>query len=427
MSAAQLPKGVVVHDSWKDEGRKGVAMRWVWKAYDSVRRKYTNKSFSDYDAGLEWAKLKLAELQVGVATASSAKVRDLGDDYIKEISGQVSDKHRDLCKAIIEEAIEKGMTDMRADTFGSRVKAWILELKAQRTNQKVATPAGKASKQRRMFVIRTLIKRALAQGLITRDPLATFKLRGRDTKITADVFTVDEARKLMADESRDRPGHLRREVEAAVAKHKGDKRAAAKALGVHLATIYNRLEGPTQERDPWWSFACLAGYTGMRPSEARDARWSWVDWNNGDIVVPPTAKGNKMKCERRIPIEPELLALLKSWRIVGDAPILPKEVHEASESTTSKAFRRYCDRCDVRARKPHLLRHFRGAILTAMGTQSVLVLIALGHDDPKQGKHYAETAGAFKHAVAGWSGRVYLRDAQPKGKKPLQLPGKAHR
>jgi hypothetical protein len=121
------------------------------------------------------------------------------------------------------------------------------------------------------------------------DPLAIVVVT-RQERHDMPVFSVPELRRLLADESRYRQGRIRKETLEAIRDAGGDKVAAARALGVHWTTIYNRLAANPVE-DPWWLMTLLGIYIGARPSEIQYMEWGWVRWDEDAIHIPPNAPG----------------------------------------------------------------------------------------------------------------------------------------
>ncbi len=417
-----LPRGVVVSDLWAAKGER-TGRRWYFRVRDPLRCDakgrpvYQAQAWADFAEGESWAIKESAKTTLGLSSAGSAKMSELGPAYVKTLAARGrTERYQGTVTQVWKAMVAAGADDLKDPLLPQRVDAWLSALKARRFNQRKPTPASNVLKNQFRVVINAIIAHAMAQqdSPLIKDPLASVKAWPIDTK-SRRVFTVEELRGLVSDKARLRPGLDYQKTVAAVAKADDDKQAAAKALKVSLATIYNRLNAGAPGDDPWWLYTALGIYTGARPTEVRNMAWEHIDWHNGDILLPADHPGNKTGVERRIPIFAELRAILEARRKPkSSGPILPKEIVEMREDTATRAFQSYVERCgfDSKGRGPHTLRHNCGALLTACGVQDVAVLLHLGHESVAVSKEYRRTAPAFRNDVKGWSGEIRLRKAK---------------
>ncbi len=412
-----LPRGVLFSDLHKAKGAK-IGARWYWRVWDKVRKKYVAQAWEDFDQGKTWAIDQHHKLAVGLETSAGASVGVIGKAYITALNARgATERYQGSVQQVIDGLVEAGATDMKDPLFPDRVEAWLGDLQARRNGQRKGTPASPALRNMFLTITRALVADAMKRRLLAYDPLAVLRRWKTDTK-SKPVFTVAELRTLLSDESQLAGHRERQRVVDAVAEHKGDKRAAAKALKVHLATVYNQLNQEPTTEDPWWLYTAMAVYLGARPTEVRHIRWSHIDWHNMDVVLPADHPGNKTNTERRIPILGELAEILRDRKQEGDDCILGDSVSGIREDTATKAFQAYVGRCGVsvqdktkRNRGPHSLRHNCGALLTACGFQDMAVLLHLGHDNVAVSKEYRRLAPAFKTDVAAWGREFRLRTA----------------
>jgi len=92
----------------------------------------------------------------------------------------------------------------------------------------------------------------------------------------------------------------------------------------YLIDELRRLVSDQHGDDPWWMFVVLAAYTGLRSETIRSLTWAMVDWQTNCIHVP--AAITKFNANVRVPIQPELRAILEEQPGVGPTPILPPRI-----------------------------------------------------------------------------------------------------
>ncbi len=416
-----LPEGIVVSDLWRGS-RPRTGSRWLFRVRDPLARDgkgrpvYITKAWPDYAAGESWAKDEHAKVRLGMTTAATARMSELGPSYVKTlVARKRTERYRGQVDQVWKSMVAAGADDLKDPLVHQRVERWLSTLTACRRGQKVATPASARTRNQFLVIVNAIIAHgmSLPDRPLAFNPIASVKRWPQTTKARG-VFTVAELRKLVSEESRMRPQRQYDATLRAVEAADDNKQAAAKALGVHVTTVYYRLnEGPRGE-DPWWLYTMLGIYTGARPTEVRHLAWEHIDWHNGDIVIPADHPGNKTRTVRRLPMFADLRAVLQERVRVGQrGPILPADLVGMSESTASKGFQFYVGRCgiDATGRGPHTLRHNCGALLTACGVQDVAVLLHLGHESVAVSKEYRRSAPGFRNDVAGWDGEIRLRAA----------------
>jgi len=374
MTESKIPKGINVCDVWKAKGRHE-GKRWLWRVRDSVRRTYVREAWGDYDQGLDWAKGKLAKLAAGVETSNTSLVADVGKAYVASLANRgCTQRHQDQVKQVVDAMAKAGAGDMKALLFPDRVEAWLSTLTGKRHWAKKAKPASPRLKNKFLVIAKALVGYAIDRRLLTHDPLAILKPWAAP-RAAKEVFTIPELRDLLATD---------------------------------------------MEADRWFLFAALGIYTGCRASEIAAMRWSMVDWTANVLRLPADLPGNKAKRHRKIPLQPELAAILRPLAKVGVAIIVPDKVANMSPANVTHGFHDYCGRCGITAgsRGPHALRHTVAALLTAQGMSPFLAMDYLGHSSASVAKDYAASAQEFVRDVATWGGeRFYLRDEAPKTKR----------
>lgn len=417
----KLPDGIVVGDLHASKGAR-IGARWYFRVRDPIARSatgktaYIRKAWADYDAGEAWAKTEHAKVHLGLATSEAAKLSELGPAYVKGLVGRSrTTRYQNTVSQVWKSAVAAGIDDLKDPLVHTRVERWLGGLTAARRGQKKAKPASARTRNQFRVVLNAIIAHAMATPTrpLAHNPIASVKPWPVTTRSRA-VFTVDELRKLVSEESRWR---LQRDYDAtmrALEAADGDRREAARALKCHLATVYNRLNAGPQGEDPWWLYSMLGVYTGCRPTEVRHLAWGMIDWHNGDVVLPADHPGNKTKTERRFELFDELLDVLRErYRVGATGPILPAAIADVREDTATKAFQAYARRCgvDSKGRGPHTLRHNCGALMTAMRLEDVAILIRMGHENVKVSKEYRRSAPMFRNDVDGWGRQMRLRGA----------------
>ena len=315
-----------------------------------------------------------------------------------------------------------GADDMTDPRFPDRVQRWIGNLMAKRTWAKKAHPASGAYKRKLLVIARAFVHYAQKRRLIAYDPLAPLSI-GRINTHRRPVFTIEELRKLVSDDASVIDRADRGTSAKTLSITHGNQEVAARYLGISPSTMSYRLSTPPKP-DPWWPFACLVAYTGVRAGEARSITWSMVDWEAGVIRLPAEAQGNKMQRDRRIRIQPELKDILRGLSLKAaeiDTPIIGHEISGYDQHDIYDGFIRYCRRHGVlgKPRGPHTLRHSFCGLMTALGASPFLVMDAAGHSTTQISKHYCEAAEEYIDQIANWPRHHYWPEFQLRQSPPL--------
>ena len=397
--------GVVV--TYRADRGKWVARAWMPDGTGSGA--YRSKFFKTALAAEGWAEDERAKLRTQLETTGSGEVAELVPLYVEQVklrgAGQA---HLDQVQRVMDMMVSAKATNLRDATFETKILRAVTGHHAKRSGQLTSRPASDSYKRKMLVMARGFTKWATDRGYVGRNPLAGTRL-GRATRMAKVAWTMDEVRILVSDDARWNLARDWRMTQDAITRCRGDKQAAAKVLGVHIATIYNRLNAGEPQEDPLWLPTVLGLYTGARPSEVRAMTWGMIDWEQGTLILPATAPGNKIRTERHIRLMDELVAILKPRAGIGSATIVSSEVARMKEGVYSSAFQRYCGRIGVTELGPHTLRHCCGSLMTAMGLQPIMVLLHLGHDDPKVSKRYAESAPKFAREVKSWGDQIRVR------------------
>ena len=287
-------------------------------------------------------------------------------------------------------------------------------------------PISNVTRNRALREVRCLCRHAVKTGRLMRHPLDGVK-PFKEEKRLKPTFTLEELRLMVSDEARANMQRKRQEVEDAITAAGGDKRAAAEVLGVHLATIYNRLEEDRQRDDPWWLPTCLMVYTGCRAQEAMHLRWQDIDWKGERVRVRlQDAYDQKTDTEREFPLQAELADILRSlakpsgyiiddeWMRTTGATrhnLRTKDPHPAY----TEGLVRYLARIGIDAgkgsdkRTAHSLRHAWVAMMLATGESPKLVAVWAGHGGEVQDR-YAGAMSAYHREASRWArGVIQLR------------------
>lgn len=414
-----------VKDLWKDPARAGKGRRWLGQAYDPHRRKYKSRAFPErlilpggreqkgQVAARTWAKDEHARLAAGLTTSATADLRKIGDDFIEHLKDHGrSDDHRGQVAIVVADLVRLGARDMADDSFPGIVERYLAGLRDGRRKPKAKPgerppPAPKVSastRNRKLRIIRSVIRYAQKRRVLRFDPLAHLEAK-RVPKVYKATFTIAELRHVLSDAQRYKDHGRREEMERLVERH-GSAKAAAEALGIAPSTFHHRRRSLSGE-DPWWTFFAVGAYTGMRSEEIRSLTWGMIDWDADVIRLP--AEITKAQRDRRIPLQPELRAILKPRAGVGAALVMPEAITDTHRTMVTKSFQRFLRRCgvDAEGRGPHALRHTVAALLTATGVSPLLAMDYLGHASAGMTKHYSESARDYVDAVKGWEPGVF--------------------
>jgi integrase len=431
-------KGVSITEVGKS-GDDPTVLRFLCRVRVPGTNTYKGKCFATRREALAWGDLYQARLKAGTEVAENAYVDGIAAEYCQQLreggdQEAASDGYIRHIELIAAGLVRQGIRDMKANTFAVNVRSWIANLKPNwwvtgekpfhcKTGDK---PLTNVTRNRILREVRCLCRHAVKTGRLVRHPLDCVK-PFKEEKRLKPTFTVDELQKIVSDEAR---GNLRRkrlEVEIALAAVGEDKNAAARALGVHVCTIYNRLEIDSDRDDPWWLPACLLVYTGCRVQEAMHLRWQDIDWKGEEVWVRlQEAYDQKTDSERRFPLQPELADILRpmakpsgfiiedEWmRTTGATRHNVRTVAPHPDYTPGLV--RYLERIGINAgkgrdkRTAHSLRHAWVAMMLATGESPKLVAVWAGHGGEVQDR-YAGAMSAYHREASRWArGVIQLR------------------
>lgn len=169
----------------------------------------------------------------------------------------------------------------------------------------------------------------------------------------------------------------------------------------------------------------LAAATGARRGELCALRWRCVDLQRGVVVIEAAIietgkgrsvtveKGTKTDGERKVTIDPDTLAILRSWRLRPEAEVIHGRAPLPSDwvfprlddpreplrpSTVTQMVRKLRDELGLAGVTPHTLRHFQATQLLGQGESVRAVADRLGHADP------ALTLRTYAHSLPGSDG-----------------------
>ncbi|HKQ50368.1 MAG TPA: tyrosine-type recombinase/integrase [Phycisphaerae bacterium] len=131
--------------------------------------------------------------------------------------------------------------------------------------------------------------------------------------------------------------------------------------------------------------------TGLRIGEARFLTWEDIDWERKVLLVRPGLKNGVFwqpktrQSIRRVPIVPELEAILRRLQKTSHRRIWVFETRRGTQLSTSHptlCFRKICDSLGFSKRFVlHSLRKFWASTVAEQGMEPMLMIKALGHAD----------------------------------------------
>lgn len=440
-----MASGVIVVDRWQlpdrvgKRGRKALRpdaercpseARYLARAF--VEGRYVNRTFPDAGQAEQWGE-GVRKGTAYVPQLSEASVSVVGKAYLDALQnrpgGSATGNHLMQVQRCIDGLLGAGADHMDDPAFGDRVRNWLTHLRVKKAWGKTVTNASDSYRHKMLVLTRAMVRFAMDRDLIGRDPTRIVKMARGQTKQRR-VFSIDELRNLVCDDARWMDRGKRDVYQAAVRRH-GTQAAAARSLGVPLTTLHCRLAAEPRP-DPWWRFAVVTAYTGLRASEIAAMRWQWLDLDRGILRVPANAPGNKTKRERPCRIQQELLDLLRGPFKEGASPSMPVigEVAQmaSDEQARCQGFRDYIVRSGVEpaGRNAHCLRHSVCSLMTALNASHFLVMEAVGHVSVAVTRQYSLGAKEYLDQLGDWPRndewpefwlrrRVKARQAQRRG------------
>jgi integrase len=158
--------------------------------------------------------------------------------------------------------------------------------------------------------------------------------------------------------------------------------------------------------DRWWPLWRLAATTGMRRGELVGLRWSALDLDRGVLVVESNTvvvgsqlvdDTPKNRRARRIGLDPETVAVLKTWKRTqaaerlamggpwpgGDRVFLWPDGSVLHPNVVTRTFGRLVERAGVRQLRLHNLRHAWATHALDRGVDVKDVSVRLGHSSTR--------------------------------------------
>lgn len=374
---------------------------------------YTSKCFATRPEAETWA-MSLRQSPPTPAHSHSLKPRIsvIGPLYVEALRNRIGAKpvnprHIEQIQQVVREMVRHGADDMLDPAFPDKTQAWLANLMAQRPREKKPHPAAQSYRRKFLVIARSLVHEAMRRRVLTVDTLLPVKI-GAVPEARRPVFSVDDLRRLVADEGRRFDGADRTQTRATVEQCGGNKAAAARALGIAVGTLHYRLDTMPPE-DHWWLFACLAAYTGARASEIQSLRWSDLKLAERVIHMREDANGNKRQSYRRIHVQPELQSILAdSAANVGandlHRPIIDASLVQMDSSGVYQGFTQYVARRGITgpARGPHSLRHTYCGLMCALGAPATIIMQEVGHKNVGVHARYSASAIELRDAVGTW-------------------------
>lgn len=370
-----------------------------------------------------WAKSKRADFLSGRDIAGKCDFQSEAMLYAERLRADGKNPgYAKLVETVAGGLLVVGATDMKAKDFAVRVSKWLSGLKPNwafaedyQFRRTGGAPLSASTKLKYLTMIRAVVAQAVRGRRLAFDPLAELRRPKVDRKLKP-IFTLKELRVIVSDDSKMNRNRLRVQAIDEVKRAKGSTKKVAATLGVHVSTVHNRINSELIE-DGWWLLACLLVYTGMRSGEAAHLQWEDILWRQDRIKLVlregGTIKGRK---ERYVPLEPELVELLKPIaKTVG--PIIEDEALRESGSVLlnrerkvgsndyTKGFRRYLARIgiDDAGRTVHSLRHSYISMKIARNDMNLDRLRkSVGHEDIKTTQGYSEASQMFEAEVDKW-------------------------
>lgn len=386
--------GISILDVHAAKGRKE-GRRWLYRVRDPRAKRYVSAVF-DSDSikdegrtipgcedGDTWAKDERARFTLGISSARPASLTVVGKAYLEELTRRGRcERHRADVGNVIAEAIAHGLDDLKDDDFKGRTRSWLTRAswvphrqknRVSEDGEPIPTKAralSARSRNKRLVILRGAVRFALGEGWLPVDILAGVKAEtDRSTTKLRDVFSGDELRSMVSGQHR---------------------------------------------KDPYWLNAVCLTYLGLRLGELHALRWSWFDWKGKVVNIRQEADFSpKRHQERSIPLQPELIEILKPLQLKGPIPL-----HQCDTAPgRTRAFASYLGRLklDSKGRGAHCVRHSWVSLRLALGIPSLVVQQQVGHRTILTTEKYAHAVPAGW--IEGWpkdgTGEFYLRRALP--------------
>lgn len=175
--------------------------------------------------------------------------------------------------------------------------------------------------------------------------------------------------------------------------------------------------------------------TGMRPGEAAQLRWSWIDTRTRTVHIP--ASHEKSRIPKSVPLRGDLLAQIEAYRqrlLAAGTPAQRREAREHGLVFPTRAGApqdvygdRVWDRACIAAGltpgangwSPHKLRYAATAYWRQLGLSESVIMAWQGHKQPAQHWHYARPFAADLSAAAAMLEEQTTHPRKPERSKTL--------
>lgn len=382
---------------------------------------YIRKRFSDYNQGLAWAREQLTgappQLRTDFIIAFEEFIKDdhkkrlrviaSSDDYkerrkVAGVEKRTADK-RHWAKRLTRDLV---VTDMTSAKFVPEVNKVVTSLKHETLGKLKGKDLSPSSKKNIMIVVVQVLRYAFERGYIHHNPKYNLD-NYADPELTVPTLTIPMVRSLMQDTVIFDGLENHRTATHALEEY-GNPRLASIALEKDRHWCERWLDASRVQMNSYWALTALMIYTGMRPVECNDLKWSDVDMV-GMVVGVESAKGMK---DRNVPIMAEFLPLLEIMRKATGhtAHVLPEKIrrqHPGSRSNCWKGWARKHVDLPSSARL-YSCRHTHAALLVAMAVSDLECMLRMGHKEKLTTLHYANQAMAYREWVRGWGEEFQL-------------------
>ena len=141
-------------------------------------------------------------------------------------------------------------------------------------------------------------------------------------------------------------------------------------------------------------YLILASYTGSRRRSLLELKWEQVDFKAETLTFLRTKSGY----DHTIPIHPELLVHLRTWKREARTPyVLPRY----KPASLSRAFKRLAKRVGLGDARLHDMRHDVASRLLKSGTSLAVIQAILGHLDIRSTARYTHADEAMIKTALG--------------------------
>ena len=144
-------------------------------------------------------------------------------------------------------------------------------------------------------------------------------------------------------------------------------------------------------------------FSGARRNEVTQAKWEYINWDHGTLLVPRSKSGRA----RLIRLNSSALHVLRLIPRSEDNPyIFPSPVTGRPSSSLHFPWNRICKNCGLRDIRLHDLRHSFASFLVNEGVSLYVVQGLLGHTQVRATQRYAHLADETLSVAAELVGKI---------------------